>query len=1128
MAELGLQTLLLGDLPDPSLGQFRMRQLSVWNWGTFSKLHKVTIPEDGMLLLGPSGAGKSTLLDAISAMIVPPALLRLNAAADESTRGDRDRSLMSYVRGAWSSKGDSVSSEVSKQYLRPDGTWSAIALEYRNGLGRHLTLVRLFWITAAGTSANLNRHFMVVDGTFDLAQGLDGFTGDRRKLKLALDRPEIRHHDDSFASYADHWCRVMGITDESALELLHRTQSTKNLSDLNNFLREFMLAEPQTFAIAEQLVNEFVDLDQAHQAVVAARQQIETLVPARDTYLARNSTLASQNAAQSMLANVPAFKESIRVGLLEAELARLDTSRLRSEGEMTTAATELHGLSETIEGLERRRISLGGDDIGAIEAKLRELEVERERVGKARDRAQQACQKTGWMLATDSAGFAEQVASAARLVRESQAAAIALSERDRALAIQKHQVSQEFAMVRAEVKSLEASPSNIPSHMQELRERLCSALGLQVSHVPFVGELLEVRADDSAWAGAAERLLHSFALSMLISKEDQRRVARWVDETNLRGKLVYYAVDANLSSPSKEPGPQSILHKIARRPHPYSGWIHRELVERFDYMCVANAADLAKGDFRITQNGQVRGSRNRTEKDDRREVNDRRFWVLGFDSRSKLELFKQRAQDLAAELAQIDRDLSELEGHRQRDGLKSQGAAALETMSWRDIDLSSVAKRIDDQLQTLSTLRSGNPDLADLEGRIAFCRQRRDELQRLIADLRAEIRQIDSRSVASQDQLANAKVEAGALAASERAALEAKLRDNAELSLENLSDRVNDIERSLHGELRALSELATRQENAIISALSEFARRWPAEAADLTVSLAAAPEFFAVLQRLQQDGLPGHETRFLELLRTQTGQRLAELSRHLDLARREIARRLDDVNSALETVPYNPDSYLQIRTVDLRLQEPTEFRQRLSGAFASQQRPGDAAAEAESRFQILRNLVLDLRADTPELKRWRDTVLDVRKHVEFLAEERDRRTDREIETYSGGGGRSGGQRQKLTATCLAAALRYKLGGSDGGPPTYAAVVLDEAFAKTDSEFTATCMRIFTELGFQMVVATPLKSVMTLEPFIGGATYVTIADRKRSSVLKIEYDTESARLKLGNDFSRTMDDPDEVA
>lgn len=1128
MAESGVQTLLIGDLPNPMLGQFRMRQLSVWNWGTFSKLHRVTIPEDGMLLLGPSGAGKSTLLDAISVMIVPPVLLRMNAAADESTRGDRDRSLMSYVRGAWSSKGDAMSSEIAKQYLRPDSTWSAISLEYRNGLGRQVTLVRLFWITAAGTNAHLNRHFMVVDGTFDLAKGLDGFTGDRRKLKLALDQPEIRHHDENFAAYADHWCRVMGITDDSALELLHRTQSTKNLSDLNNFLREFMLAEPQTFAIADQLVNEFVDLDQAHRAVVAAREQIETLVPARDAYKEREGTLTAQKSTQSMLTHVPAFKEFLRVGLLESELVRLATARVRSEGESAIATTELHGVGETIEGLERRRITLGGDDIGAMEGKLLELEVERERALKARERAQQACQKAGWTLAMDPAGFAEQVAAAARLVRESQAEAVQLSERDRALAVKKHEVSQEFAAARAEVKVLEKSPSNIPSHLQELRERLCAALSMSVSNVPFVGELLEVRAGEEAWAGAAERLLHSFALSILIGTDDQRRVARWVNETNLRGKLVYYAVDANMPSPGKDPGPQSILHKIARRQHRYAGWIHRELVERFDYTCVENAADLAKGDFRITQNGQIRGSRNRTEKDDRRAVDDRKYWVLGFDSRAKLELFKQRAQDLGGALAMIDRDLAELESHRQRDGLKSQGAAALETMSWRDIDAAAVVRRIEDLRRALVALRTGNPDLADLEGQLAAFRERRDHLQRQLADLRAELRQIEAKSATAEDQLARAKVEAGAVTASQCTALEARLGDSAGLSLETVAERVHQVELALHGELRALSEQATRQETAITAALAEFARRWPAEAANLPVGLAAAPEFFAVLQRLEQDGLPGHETRFLELLRTQTGQRLAELSRHLNEARREIARRLDDVNSALESVPYNPDSYLQIRTVDLRLPEPAEFRQRLSEAFAGQQRAGDDVANAELRFQILRNLVIDLRGETQELKRWRDTVLDVRKHVEFLAEERDRRTGAEIETYSGGGGRSGGQRQKLTATCLAAALRYKLGGSDGGPPTYAAVVLDEAFAKTDSEFTATCMRIFTELGFQMIVATPLKSVMTLEEFVGGATYVTIADRKRSSVLKIEYDAMSSRLRLGNDIQRAAEDPDEVA
>lgn len=1128
MPESGMQTLLLGDLPDPKLSQFRMSELSVWNWGTFSKLHRVSIPESGMLLLGPSGAGKSTLLDAISAMLVPPVLLRLNAAADESTRGDRDRSLMSYVRGAWSSKGDSVSSELTKQYLRPDSTWSAIALEFGNGLGRRLTLVRLFWVTAAGSTANLNRHFMVVDGPFDLAQSLDGFTGDRRKLKLSLDRPEIRHHDDNFASYADHWCRIMGISDDSALELLHRTQSTKNLSDLNSFLREFMLAEPQTFEIAEQLVNEFVDLDQAHQAVVAAREQIETLTPAREAYRDREGTLASQKAAQSMLDHVPAFRAFLRAGLLETELVKLATDRFRAEGETETATSEVNGLGETIEGLERRRSSLGGDDIGTIERRLGELEDEKGRALRFREQAQKACQKMGWTLATDPSAFAEQVAAASRLVLEAREEALHLSEREHALAIKRHEVEQEFKAVREEVKALEASPSNIPAHMQELRERLCAALGLQVSKVPFVGELLEVRAEEGAWAGAAERLLHSFALSMLISKDDQRRVARWVDETHLRGKLVYYAVDANMPSPSKDPGPQSILHKVARRQHPYAGWIHRELVDRFDYTCVSNASDLAKGDFRITQKGQIRHGRNRTEKDDRRDVNDRRHWVLGFDSRAKLELFKLRAQDLGKQLADLNHDLEELQRHRQQDGLRNQGAAALEAMSWRDIDAASIAKRIDEQRQALDALRRNNPDVADLDGQLASARERRKHLHERLGDLRAELRRINKDAAEAEEQLGKARIEASALTETHRASLESRLGDTSGLSLDTFAERVHELALGLQKEVSSLSDLATREENAITMALSEFARRWPAEAADLPVSLAAAPEFFALLKRLEEDGLPGHETRFVELLRTQTGQRLAELSRHLNEARREIARRLDDVNSALETVPYNPDSYLQIRTVDLRLPEPTEFRQRLAEAISTQHAAAYTNDHAEQRFHSLRKLVLDLRAETPELKRWRDTVLDVRKHVEFLAEERDRRTDREIETYSGGGGRSGGQRQKLTATCLAAALRYKLGGSDGGPPTYSAVVLDEAFAKTDSDFTATCMRIFTELGFQMIVATPLKSVMTLEEFVGGATYVTIEDRKRSALLTIEYDKAAARLKLGKDIEQAVADPDEVA
>jgi uncharacterized protein YPO0396 len=75
------------------------------------------------------------------------------------------------------------------------------------------------------------------------------------------------------------------------------------------------------------------------------------------------------------------------------------------------------------------------------------------------------------------------------------------------------------------------------------------------------------------------------------------------------------------------------------------------------------------------------------------------------------------------------------------------------------------------------------------------------------------------------------------------------------------------------------------------------------------------------------------------------------------------------------------------------------------------------------------------------------------------------------------------------------------------------VVLDEAFDKADAEFTTMAMNIFKTFGFQMVVATPLKSVMTLEPFIGGACFVHIKDRKSSSILTIDYDEARHRLVL---------------
>jgi len=191
------------------------------------------------------------------------------------------------------------------------------------------------------------------------------------------------------------------------------------------------------------------------------------------------------------------------------------------------------------------------------------------------------------------------------------------------------------------------------------------------------------------------------------------------------------------------------------------------------------------------------------------------------------------------------------------------------------------------------------------------------------------------------------------------------------------------------------------------------------------------------------------------------------------------------------------------------------LRQALSHSFSAERE------HAERRFEVLSALVKRLGSQESADRAWQKLVLDVRQHVEFMARELDADGE-EVEIYRSGAGKSGGQRQKLAATCLAAALRYQLGGQDRGLPCFCTVVLDEAFDKADAEFTAIAMKIFETFGFQMIVATPLKSVMTLEPFIGGACYIHIKNRKSSAVLTIDYDGEARRLKLPESVSNAQE------
>nr|WP_280714411.1 SbcC/MukB-like Walker B domain-containing protein [Corynebacterium coyleae] len=119
---------------------------------------------------------------------------------------------------------------------------------------------------------------------------------------------------------------------------------------------------------------------------------------------------------------------------------------------------------------------------------------------------------------------------------------------------------------------------------------------------------------------------------------------------------------------------------------------------------------------------------------------------------------------------------------------------------------------------------------------------------------------------------------------------------------------------------------------------------------------------------------------------------------------------------------------------------------------------------------------------------WRNVVLDTRRHVKFVGNEVDAEGTVH-NTHVDSASLSGGQAQKLVFFCLAAALRYRLAGVDADVPRYATVVLDEAFDRADPVFTRTAMDVFESFGFHMVLATPMKLIKTLSPYVDGTIVV---------------------------------------
>ena len=1075
---------------------YRLHQLEVYNWGTFDRQVWSVQPSGATsLLTGDIGSGKSTLVDAVTTLLLPAQKISYNKAAGAGTK---ERSLRSYVEGHYRSERNEATGTSRPVGLRDHRSYSVILGVFVNeGYDDTVTLAQVFH--QKDRAGQPERHYFTAQRRLTVADDFSGFGSDLKTLRSRL-RASGVDIDTTFPDYARRMRRLLGITSDQAMELFHQTVSMKSVGNLNDFVRSHMLEPADAGTKITAIVDHFEHLTKSHEAVQRATAQLHLLEP----LIAAAEKFEAAVARRDRHA---AEREALVIFIAELILEVLDRTISEHETDLESRRAAQRDIETTRQALERRRellrderLSAGGDRLSELDAAIPETEARLDLLTMKRGRFDSLLVSAGLAPVAGSAEFRERVADAARDHAALQRERSELAERSRPMVFDHGQLHAQARELEEEIESLTERRNNLPRELVRVREELCRELGITEGDLPFAGELIDVMEEHGEWRGAAERVLRPLATTLLVPQVRHAQVSTWVNDRHLGARLVYLRVpERQLRSVPAEAGAGLRLREVLEvEPGKFADYLQGEVARRADHRLVASVAELQREDRAVTREGLVR-DRDRHEKDDRRRVSDPRSWVLGRRSEAKIAALRDelarvqaRADVLAQQLAEIDDADRAL-----ADRLTALGRIE-EYTSWADIDDDAAQAELGALRAERERLVAGSTRLAEIDRQLADITREQEQSERELGETRERIGGIKTeldRLRARQDRETEviASIPSSSKAAAEK--LYPGLGERLKGKQPATVDDCDALRTRLMTELTSAVDQAQREMNghttSIQQQMGEVLRHWPELASEMDASIGSIGEFRRLRDQVRNDDLPKFEAEFQRQLNTESIKELAQFNGWLGRQADEIRGRVETINEALGAIDYNPGRIITLVAEPTVNSEIREFRTALRAAT------GDLIGgvdDAEQRFERVRELIEKFkgrpnRADSD--KAWTARVTDVRNWYSFAASERDRETGLEHEHYTDSDGKSGGQKEKLAYTILAASLAYQFGLEWGVEKSkdFRFVVIDEAFGRGSDQSTRYALELFEKLGLQLLIVTPLQKVHVIEPYVNAIGFV---------------------------------------
>ncbi|MCL3782506.1 AAA family ATPase [Prolixibacteraceae bacterium JC049] len=1109
---------------EPEKAGYRLQYMELYNWGTFHEEPIRISPEcNNSLLTGGNGSGKTTYVDALLTLLVPERKYRFYNQSS-NTKKKHERTEESYVLGAFGEKQIEGKQKSTTEFLRPDkkNTNSFILACFVNSNGYKPVTV---FQTRHFSGGALKRNYGIARVQLSIKEDFLFFDakGDwKRALKKKYPSEGLKENIsffDSARKYANKIIDTFGMRSIKALSLFNQTVGIKVLGDLDEFIRLNMLENQNTEEDFQNVKESFSTLLRAQNQIEKATEQVKQLTPIKNAN--EELLLTKQKHTAQVL-----LKDVCRFYFAQKEFDFISFEKEVSEDKLELKKSEFEALKETISELDEQKVNLRsaidnsdvGQELKTINSRISGLSKQKDKCETKSKKYNSLAEKINLITNPDKNAFEDNFEKAKNekggILNEQNSLA---DQEYQARKIQEDAEEKREILVN-EVQILREQKTKIPSSIQRIRDDIVNAVGALADEIPFIGELIKVKESEISWEQAIEKLLHNFALRIIVPEKYYEKVNKYVNSTNLQGIIIYHKV---ITSPSLNSfhsrESDSLIEKIDFKKSIYRDWIEEQFLSVYNYVCIEDVKNFNSYSKAITKQGLIKNN-SRHQKDDRVKTNTKANYVLGWDNKDKIKAISLEVKELGVIVDEKSRERKSINKRNKKlEEKKGNIIKFTEIKDLSEIDWQIISKEIQVLIERKDELESTNEKLKELESQLKIIvdelkrqNNQKDELLKEISSLEQKVKSLQGKINEKQILISSIPTEFNIN--EKYSGFEDSFKNNlSDLDYGNLPDKQKYIIESIEQEISQLKDDKFKQREFISNSISSFLNPkkeilekypdWESDTDKLPSNSDYVDEYITLLDKIQKDGLPSYRVKFNNYLTEQMINKIAGFKEKLDEGCEAIEDNIEALNGALQKIKFriNPDSYIQLQKPKKIDKEIDAFRLMLKEAI-----PDAARLHAEDSenyklyiFEKIKNLINELSDSDNE--RWKDKVIDVRNWFSYYAEEFDFENNRSLKVYKGTDTLSGGEKPQLSYTILASAIAYQFGIKNEGASSHSFrfIAVDESFSNQDDEKAEFLMNLCKQLHLQLLVVTPLDKIHIVQNHISNVHYVKRVNNRES-------------------------------